>query len=187
MMTKKDPDCRQELFERFKYDAKTLIETGTQHGAGCRAALAAGFAKVVSFEINTDMAAQCMRSFQDYPQVMIFAEGSLHGIFASQIEQQRNRVVYWLDAHRMDGNGKGYRDYPLGKEVQLICEHTREDAPAPIVLCDDVRLFTRYGTSPLAVHFHITRRFGKYKVFRATSKSTLKQDVLALVPEELEA
>ncbi len=169
-------DMRQKLFEKYrtKHSCKRFVETGTYKGTGIRAALAAGFTTIHSFDPNTECADAARREFG--LKITQHNASSLSAQFV-RLAQARTRALFWLDAHRMDRHGKGLDDYPLRMELAIVAA-----APvAHVVLCDDVRLFGRYGLT-IDDALAIISEFRSYCFAFETAKLPFLNDVLALWP-----
>lgn len=132
------------------YKIKNFIETGTLYGEGVEYAQKYDFDKIVSIEIEDDLAEQARVKFSEDDRVNIITGDS-----AEKIEEAISIVggpcIYWLDAHfpggdRNDEHRKGYMEttsvesrVPLLKEIQTISESPYFSES--VLLIDDARLF----------------------------------------------
>ena len=168
----------QELFKKYKGDARTLIETGTYNGVGVSAALKAGFDTVFSFEIDEVLAMKAENKFKNNSNVLIYHDTSSGIQFKAICNNLIKPCVFWLDAHKMGVNGTIPDDYPLTAEIEAI---SKSKVPH-VVLMDDVRLFERYGTSPDDIIKRLSVNSPKYKVVYETIRDKYPNDVLCFVP-----
>lgn len=168
---------RAQLFAKYKRNRKRFVETGTHTGAGIQAAIDAGFPEgmIVSFDVDAEKV-----------RVADYKHPLAHIINAATPNVQFERIalgdvpaLFWLDAHKMGPNGEIGTDYPLTAEINTLAD---SDTPH-VILCDDVRLFGRYGTSVADIVKRMNKR-RRYNYELATSKEHLPNDVLALIPEK---
>jgi len=173
-------DARLELFRKHKGSCKTFVETGTQHGAGIIAAIKAGFSNIKSFEKSQKLAQEAQDIFESNVHVHIINESSTGTLFGNLVAELKEPAVFWLDAHRMDGNGKGIEDYPLRHEIRMLMQKMK--VPHTI-LCDDRRLFERYDATEDLILGKLNSTKWAYGLSYDTSKSSLPFDVAVYTPE----
>ena len=168
------------LFERHKGKACTLIETGTYNGVGVVSALKAGFEGVVSFEIVEHLALTAHNKFKNTPNVLIINDSSSGVQFKIICNNLKEPCVFWLDAHKMGGDGVIPEDYPLIEELKAIgaspIQHT--------VLMDDFRLFPRYGVEIVDVIRLLSKGEKGYLITKDTVRDRYHNDVLCFTPGE---
>lgn len=124
----------QELFARYPND--WLVETGTFRGHGVRAALAAGFAHVVSIELSDQLYADAVRNFADQPNVRL-VHGDSGKAMWDVIRDIDRPITFWLDGHYSEGiTARGDKNAPLLEELDAIARHPIR---THTVLIDDVR------------------------------------------------
>jgi hypothetical protein len=165
-----------ELLREHK-TGDTLIETGTQNGRGVKAALDAGFTRVISFECNEARVSAARVLFGDRAQIIHARSGGPE--FAEAVEALDGPATFWLDAHRMAGGGKIPDDYPLTAELDAIFASPHLHT----ILADDMRLWERYGTTPEKVKSQAKKRSKKYRAFLATIREEFPGDVMVLTVE----
>jgi hypothetical protein len=124
-----------------KYKAGfVFIETGTECGHGCATALAAGFSKVFSCEIDRPTAEHAKtRIFYGIPEVKIMTMKSsdfLKSFFeGAKPRSADNKYFFWLDAH-------GSHETPILDELAALKGHLIE---GDVVLVDDIRLLRAHN------------------------------------------
>lgn len=130
------------------YDLDTLFETGTFRGDGVQYALDAGFEKVYSTEIMSELFAANRERFAGDSRVTLF-HGDSPSILDENVGSLEGNVLYWLDAHYPGAEAKllEYNDssradetrYPLPAELAAIKD--RRDPSRDIILIDDLRMY----------------------------------------------
>ena len=166
----------EKLFRKYKRNCHRFVETGTHTGAGIQAAIDAGFSEacIVTFDVDEEKAARARAKF---PRAHIYAKSSPCEEFGC-MALSREPALFWLDAHYMGDGGTVGIDYPLINEISVLSLSTTPH----VILCDDVRLFDRYGTSVKEI-VGTMNKTQKYRHEFATSKPGLPNDVLVLIPE----
>ncbi len=115
-----------------------FIETGSYAGWGIDAALAAGFTKIISIEVNDHFYQICKEKFEPYKNVYLhFGDSML--ILPEILKTINERCTFWLDAHYMsDPNTEGGMiPVPLMEELKIIKQHPIKNHT---ILIDDIRL-----------------------------------------------
>jgi hypothetical protein len=125
-----------EIFAR--HPNPVLVETGTYHGEGIEAALAAGFSDVRSVELSPQLHQAAAAHFADDGRVRLWL-----GHSAERLPEMLAGVVtpatFWLDAHYSGGGtAGGAADCPLLGELAAIAAHPIR---THTILIDDVRQF----------------------------------------------
>lgn len=123
----------------------TFVETGTFHGAGVRRALAEGYERVISIEIDDKLYKENLDRFSaeiNESRVNIFLGDSAYLVsdIVSEIDEP---ISFWLDAHdqTMSGAGVGDCKCPIIEELdgimrsRSLCERRMD-----ILFIDDLRL-----------------------------------------------
>lgn len=128
----------------------TFIETGTLHGDGVDYALEAGFAKVISIEINEQLATAAKKKYETEPRVTIY-QGNSPDVLRDILPEIHEPVLFWLDAHFPGGDAKlaEYKDeldpdknVPLEVELKLINKREYDD----VIICDDLWIYENYSS-----------------------------------------
>lgn len=118
------------------YVSDYFVETGIGQGKGVRKALAAGFKNIVSIEINEAKVNKFREEFADNGSVVI-VHGDSGQVLSENIADIHGSITFWLDGHFKNKS-------PLFKEFAAIRKHMKQ---VPIILIDDVKLFTNYSIS----------------------------------------
>ena len=133
-----------------KYSLECFVETGTLYGEAVEYARTQMFHKIISIEIEPDLAEQCRSKFSHDPRVHIITGDSSVEI-KTAVDMVTGPCLYWLDAHfpggdRNDNKRKGYMDtedistrVPLLREIEAIKKS--DYFKKSVLLIDDARLF----------------------------------------------
>jgi hypothetical protein len=130
----------EDLLKSARNGENVFVETGTFRGNGIKAAYAAGFTEVHSFEVDGYFVARARAA---YPDANIHHCSSAGAEFRNLIHGLKDPAVVFLDAHLMKPGGRIPEDYPLSMELEALIS-------APIrhtILIDDIRLWSRYGVA----------------------------------------
>jgi hypothetical protein len=120
------PTLSTELLGRFPADV--FVETGTQRGGGLRAAIEAGFRRLVTCDVDPGAAEAARAAGAE------FHLGPSPEVLCRLLPlPTRPQMTFWLDAHD-DG---GRRATPLLAELSAIAERC---GGLPTVLIDDLRV-----------------------------------------------
>ena len=106
-----------------KYLTETFIETGSAQGDGIKAALAAGFNKIYSIEVQPALYQHCKTQFDSDPRVTLaFGDSGVQlGNILTNVNEQ---CFFWLDGHYSGGNtGHSGKETPLLDELEHISKH----------------------------------------------------------------
>jgi hypothetical protein len=108
--------------------SRAFIETGLDRGDGVRAALAAGFRRIVSIELSQDSVDVCEEAFVGKPVTLLQGDTvvQLKALLTSLFEP----AVFWLDAHPNDSS-------PILEELAALKNH---HIKTHTILIDDRRL-----------------------------------------------
>jgi len=129
----------------LKYPNKIFVETGTHMGDGVAMALACGFEKIYSVELNPELVTRAEQIFAKQisdGQVEIW-QGDTIEIFPKLINSIDAPATFWLDAH-WDGGPMGKYKCPLPVELETIANHSIKTHS---ILIDDRRLFDVKGSN----------------------------------------
>lgn len=131
----------------MKFDLKQFInpvfvETGTFHGGGVKAALNAGFEKILTLEVFAPLVEENSVRFQkeiEQEKVQII-HGDSGFVLQPAIQEISSNITFWLDAHiqSMNGGGEGSERCPIVAELEQILATRKEKKD--IILIDDMRL-----------------------------------------------
>ncbi|MEM1434105.1 MAG: hypothetical protein AAGG11_08645 [Pseudomonadota bacterium] len=131
-------------FELADYLNPVFVETGTFHGNGVRAALRAGFKKIISLEVFAPMVQANEERFSEHIRNGTVA--IVHGDSGEALEAVLhsigdNPITFWLDAHiqTQNGGGVGTEKCPVVAELRQIAR-ARAAQFEDVILIDDLRL-----------------------------------------------
>lgn len=133
---------RPDVLRRFP--ARVFVETGSYIGDGVKAALDAGFERVITIEAKRESWELVRARFEGDPRVTAIL-GSSADLLTAAIDNVDERATFWLDAH-WSGEGTGglapFRDScvysPVLDELAAIAAHP---VKGHTVLIDDMRVF----------------------------------------------
>jgi hypothetical protein len=129
---------KQRVVQQFaeRYDATTLIETGTFQGEMV-AAVEKYFSEVHTIELGTDLAAKAMQRFRNHPRVHVY-NGDSREVLRRILPSVNSPTLFWLDAHYSEGiTARAEIDSPISEELEIILASQKR----PIILIDDARMF----------------------------------------------
>lgn len=142
MMTAKDSRDweirkRQLVIETGKTTGfKTLIETGTAHGAMVEACIPY-FNLIHSIELQPNFFFECRNRFLNEPNVKIYFGDSATILPKLLQEIPNSPAIYWLDAHCSGGDTAGDpNNPPLEAEIAAVLKYRTRG----IILIDDQHL-----------------------------------------------
>lgn len=175
-------------FDLNDYLSDYFVETGTFHGAGVRAAINAGFNKILSIEVFKPLVTENQDRFKDEIQdgrvEIIF--GDSDDVLEEVLAIKNGSITFWLDAHKqtMNGAGEGKEKCPVVSELQHIY-NKREGIKLDTILIDDMRLIETRSAG-WAVNLGEMYRLlwlinPDYSISRI--KGYVDHDVLACVPK----
>ena len=116
----------------------TFVETGTYRSEGVVAALAAGFGRVWTVDLDSDHRWDNGGAPEANPNVT-YETGDSALLLADMLPNLRTPATFWLDAHPTGYFKLLQPDLPLVNEL-LAMSFTPRD-PRDILLIDDIRLF----------------------------------------------
>jgi len=119
-----------------RFGTRVLVETGTFLGDTVYA-LRPSFDRIISIELDPQLAAKAMRRFVKDANVSILRGNS--GVLLPQVlDELRDPALFWLDAHWSGGvTAHGDKETPVVAELELVLAHPLADH---VVLVDDARL-----------------------------------------------
>jgi hypothetical protein len=121
-----------------------FLETGTFLGEMVEA-VKDDFKKIISIELDKNLATQAKQKFARYSHISII-EGDSGKLLPELLKDIREPSLFWLDGHYSAGiTAKGDKDTPIEKELEAILAHP---VKGHIILIDDARLFDGTGDYP---------------------------------------
>lgn len=138
-----------------------FIETGTYMGKTIDKALAAGFERVISIEIDEHLHKQAKAKFAGDARVELLF-GDTVQLLPDILRSLEDRATFWLDAHRSGPLLGGYIPYPIMQELAMIEGHAIKDHT---ILIDDRRLIpTEWQMHEAEVHAAIMKINPAYRI-----------------------
>jgi hypothetical protein len=126
------------MCKKYK-NGDVFVETGLEVGHGVATALAAGFIKIFSCEIDKAQAEYVKtRLYYGIHQVDIYAMASplfLKMLFEGGRRKSTEPILFWLDAH-------GSHETPLLEELAVLKGNL---VPNDIILIDDIRILRAHN------------------------------------------
>ena len=119
-----------------------FIESGSYVGWGIEAALAAGFKKIISIEVNDYFYQICKGKFAANENVdLLFGDSIL--VLPEVLQGVNERCTFWLDGHYMSDphTEGGIMPVPLMVELKIIKQHPIK---THTILIDDIRLLRNH-------------------------------------------
>src|SRR5215212_5983960 len=126
------------------FNTPILIETGTYLGDMVHA-MKKSFARIISFELDHNLAVQAQQRFANDNHIQIIEgdSGKLLGDYLATINEP---CLFWLDGHYSGGvTAKGAVETPIKNELAAILSHSVD---GHVVLVDDARCFTGENDYP---------------------------------------
>ena len=137
---------KEELIRDYAKTFKTnvLIETGTYLGDMVHA-MKKSFSRIVSFELDQQLAVQARERFAADKQVEI-VQGDSGKRLGDYLKTINEACLFWLDGHYSGGiTAKGNLETPIKNELQSILSHP---VAGHVILIDDARCFTGENDYP---------------------------------------
>jgi len=131
---------KEELIKTYAKDFNTriLIETGTYLGDMIHA-MKKSFSRIISFELDHDLAAQAQQRFANDNHIRI-VEGDSGKLLGEHLSTINEPCLFWLDGHYSGGiTAKGALETPIKNELAAILSH---ESDGHVILIDDARCFT---------------------------------------------
>ena len=137
---------KEELIRDYArtFNTPILIETGTYLGDMVDA-MKKSFSRIISFELDHNLAAQAQQRFANDNHIQIIQgdSGKLLGDYISTIDEP---CLFWLDGHYSGGiTAKGTLETPIKNELTAILSHPVD---GHVILIDDARCFTGENDYP---------------------------------------
>lgn len=114
-------------------NVRTLVETGTYHGAMIEA-VRPWFDRIVSIELDPDLFRAAADKYAHDPGVTVL-EGNSATLLAPLVADLAEPAVFWLDAH-YSGDGTAFSSVPILAELNSVLRSTSH-----VVLIDDADCF----------------------------------------------
>ena len=122
------------------YLSPVFIETGSYIGDGIKAALKAGFERVISIELSEYYYIYCREKIHDERVTLLHGDSIL--VLPEVLKDINKRCTFWLDGHFCgDYSEQGIMPVPLMEELKIIATHHIKDH---ILLLDDMRLLRNH-------------------------------------------
>jgi hypothetical protein len=137
---------KEELIKDYAktFNTSSLIETGTYLGDMVHA-MKKSFAKIISFELDPNLAAQAQQRFATDNHISI-VEGDSGKLLRDQLANINEPCLFWLDGHYSGGiTAKGALETPIKNELTAILSH---HVDGHVILIDDARCFTGENDYP---------------------------------------
>jgi len=136
-----------DVLKKYKKN-NIFLETGSYKGGGIEVALAAGFKKIISIEINPEYHNICKEKFKNNIEngsVELFLGDTLN-VLKEILPKLESAATFWLDAHiDWECNISGITPSPLVFELNLIKKYNEKNLNHTILI-DDMRVFrTKVG------------------------------------------
>jgi len=168
---------KQQTVRRMgrRFGARVLIESGTFHGAMI-SAVRRDFGRIVSIELDHELAAEARRRFSRSDNVDIL-QGDSGVSFPGLLATIEEPCVFWLDGHYSGpGTAKGLTETPIVAELGAILEH---GIKGHVVLIDDARCFDGTLGYP-----HLADIGRIVEGYRAQYCVSVHHDIIRLLPRK---
>jgi hypothetical protein len=137
---------KEELIKDYAktFNTQILIETGTYLGDMVHA-MKKSFSRIISFELDHNLATQAQQRFANDPHVEI-VEGDSGKLLDEHLATINAPCLFWLDGHYSGGiTAKGALETPIKNELTAILSHP---VNGHVILIDDARCFTGENDYP---------------------------------------
>jgi hypothetical protein len=139
----------RNYFKEYKGAHNTFIETGSYRGDGIYLAMQAGYARILSMDIDGANVAHCQERFELIPDdkrpanndhINIICGDSATGLFKF-MKYVNEPAMIWLDAHSQlfDDEPPVENPFPLMKELEQLRRHPIK---THTILIDDILILT---------------------------------------------
>ena len=131
---------KEELIKDYAktFNTQILIETGTYLGDMVHA-MKKSFSRIISFELDHNLATQAQQRFANDPHIEI-VEGDSGKLLDEHLATINEPCLFWLDGHYSGGiTAKGSLETPIKNELTAILSHPVD---GHVILIDDARCFT---------------------------------------------
>src|SRR4029079_19466137 len=115
---------KEELIKSYpkNFNTNVLIETGTYLGDMVHA-LRKSFARILSFELDPNLAAQAQQRFANDNHIQII-QGDSGKLLGEHIANIHEPCLFWLDGHYSGGiTARGTLETPIKNELTVILKH----------------------------------------------------------------
>jgi len=99
-----------------------FVETGTYLGTGIEKALKAKFKYIRSIEYDPALFETSKKRFKKKKHVTLYQGNSAKDLYA-MIQDIKEQITFWLDAHRYPAKEDGNKNCPLLEELDQIAKH----------------------------------------------------------------
>jgi len=137
---------KEELIRDYAktFNTPILIETGTYLGDMVHA-MKKSFARIISFELDHNLAVQAQQRFANDNHVQII-QGDSGKLLRDYLATINEPCLFWLDGHYSGGvTAKGALETPIKNELASILSHPVD---GHVILIDDARCFTGENDYP---------------------------------------
>src|SRR5829696_670398 len=137
---------KEELIRDYAktFNTPILIETGTYLGDMVHA-MKKSFARIISFELDHNLAVQAQQRFANDNHIQII-QGDSGKILGDYLATINEPCLFWLDGHFSGGiTAKGALETPIKNELTAILSHPVD---GHVILIDDARCFTGENDYP---------------------------------------
>jgi len=137
---------KEELIKDYAktFNTQILIETGTYLGDMVHA-MKKSFSRIISFELDHNLAVQAQQRFANDPHIEI-VEGDSGKLLDEHLATINEPCLFWLDGHYSGGiTAKGALETPIKNELTAILSHPVD---GHVILIDDARCFTGENDYP---------------------------------------
>ena len=137
---------KEELIKDYAktFNTQILIETGTYLGDMVHA-MKKSFSRIISFELDPNLATQAQQRFVNDPHIEI-VEGDSGKLLDEHLATINEPCLFWLDGHYSGGiTAKGALETPIKNELTAILSHPVD---GHVILIDDARCFTGENDYP---------------------------------------
>jgi hypothetical protein len=137
---------KEELIRDYakSFNTTILIETGTYLGDMVHA-MKKSFSKIISFELDHQLATQAQNRFAHDSHIQII-QGDSGKLLGEHLAKINVPCLFWLDGHYSGGiTAKGALETPIKNELTAILSHPVD---GHVILIDDARCFTGENDYP---------------------------------------
>lgn len=129
-----------------------FIESGSYCGDGIKAALDAGFKKIISIELSEYYFIICREMF--HQENVFLYKGDSIDVLPKILKDINEKCTFWLDGHYMSDprTGNGIMPVPLWEELKNIDKHPIKEH---IILIDDIRLLRNHDAEFKNVPYNV--------------------------------
>jgi hypothetical protein len=155
-----------------RYGLRTLVETGTYYGE-MLAAVKNDFDRILSIELDPELARRAVRRFAKTPQIHIL-EGDSQKVLPELLKSISEPALFWLDAGYWGWSNLARDPQRLSAEVEAALSHP---VKGHVILMDDARMLNGRNGAPTfdELRTRIAARFPGHRV-------ELLQDIIRITP-----